>query len=67
MKEAVMYSIDNRQRKKLQEVRREAEIRQEELNDKIVEHDGLLADISAKRGEIQDILRKVTCDPNLQF
>ena len=32
-----MYSIDNRQRKKLQEVRREAEIRQEELTDKIVE------------------------------
>ena len=35
--------------------------------DTIVEHDGLLADISAKRAEIRDILRKVTGDPNLQF
>ena len=31
------------------------------------EHDELLADISAKRAEIRDILRKVTGDPNLQF
>ena len=37
MKEVVMYSIDNRQRKKLQEVRREAKLHQEELTDKIVE------------------------------
>jgi hypothetical protein len=35
--------------------------------DTIVEHDGLLADISAKRAEIRDILRKVTGDLNLQF
>ena len=32
-----MYSINSRQRKKLQEVRREAKLRQEELTDKIVE------------------------------
>ena len=32
-----MYSINNRQRKKLQEVRHEAKLRQEELTDKIVE------------------------------
>lgn len=32
-----MYSINSKQRKKLQEVRREAKLRQEELTDKIVE------------------------------
>ena len=32
-----MYSIDSKQRKKLQEVRREAKLHQEELTDKIVD------------------------------
>ena len=36
-------------------------------SDDIEEHGELLEDIVAKRGEIQDILRKVTGDPNLQF
>ena len=35
--------------------------------DDIEEHDELLDDISAKRGEIREILREVTGNPNLNF
>lgn len=35
--------------------------------DDMAEHDELLDDISAKRAEIQGILREVTGNPNLNF
>ena len=52
-----MYSIDNRQKKKLQEVRREAELRQEELTDKIV---GLEEQLESLKKEYQE-WRRIEC------
>ena len=52
-----MYSINNRQRKKLQEVRREAKLRQEELTDKIVE---LEEQLKSLKKEYQE-WRRIEC------
>ena len=52
-----MYSINSKQRKKLQGVRREAEIRQEELTDKIVE---LEEQLKSLKKEYQE-WRRIEC------